>query len=99
MGVVVMERILCEIGNNTLTEVNLRKRIGADGARALAGALELNTSVTTLDLWDNNIGADGARALAGALERNTSVTTLHLLMNDIGADGARALAGVLERNT
>ena len=73
-------------------------QIGAWTA-VLAGALQGNTNVTTLDLSHNNIDDEGAQALAGALQGNTSVTTLHLRSNNIGSDGAQALARALQGNT
>ena len=64
--------------------------IGAQGAAALAKALEVNASITTIDVASNKIGADGAAALAKALEVNASITNINLGDNQIGADGATA---------
>ncbi len=52
-----------------------RNGIGAEGARALSGLVNL----TTLDLWDNEIGAEGARALSGLV----NLTTLNLWDNGV----------------
>ena len=71
--------------------------IGAEGAAALAKALEVNASITNIDLDYNKIGADGAAALAKALEVNASITNIDLNSNQIG-DGAAALAKALEVN-
>ena len=72
---------------NTLTTINLElNKIDADGARALASALEKNQTLTTINLIGNKIGDDGARALASALEKNQTLTTIYLRYNKI--DGA-----------
>jgi hypothetical protein len=66
---------------------------------ALAEALRTNTSLTTLELYNNQIGDAGAVALAEALRTNTSLTTLNLSGNQIGDAGAVALAIALRTNT
>ncbi|KAL0205983.1 hypothetical protein P9112_001290 [Eukaryota sp. TZLM1-RC] len=65
---------------------------------ALARALESNSSLTTLDLHNNQITDEGAGALARALESNCTLTTLHLENNKIADEGASALARALESN-
>ena len=52
------------------------KEIGDEGAKALAEALKVNTTVEKLDLMYCGIGDDGAAALAEALRSNTSLTEL-----------------------
>ena len=74
------------------------RKIGAEGAKALAAALERNQTLTSLDLSQNEIGTEGAKALAIALERNQTLTSLDLSSGKIGAEGAKALAIALERN-
>ena len=55
--------------------INLRwNSIGAEGAKYVAEALKVNTSLTEIDLGDNNIGAEGAKYVAEALKVNTSLT-------------------------
>ena len=77
------------------TDVELRsKRLGDDGAKALARAVEKSGAVQTLDLYGNAIGAEGAKALARALEKSATFRSLHMLLNEIGDEGAKALAGV-----
>src|SRR3990167_6781853 len=73
--------------------------IGDEGAKALAKALQTNTSLTRLNLNLNNISDEGAKALANALQTNTSLTTLDLRWNDIGAEGVTALANALKTNS
>ena len=52
------------------------EEIGDEGAKALAEALKVNTTVEKLDLMYCGIGDDGAAALAEALRSNTSLTEL-----------------------
>jgi hypothetical protein len=56
-------------------------RIGADGAAMLANGLKTNTSVTSINLWDNKIGAESASALANALKVNTALTNVSVCSN------------------
>jgi Leucine-rich repeat (LRR) protein len=58
-------------------------------ADVVAGLTSL-TSLTSLNLQDNEIGPDGAQALQGF----TGLTSLILGMNTIGAEGAQALKGL-----
>jgi Leucine-rich repeat (LRR) protein len=58
-------------------------------ADVVAGLTGL-TSLTSLNLQDNEIGPDGAQALQGF----TGLTSLNLGMNAIGAEGAQALKGL-----
>jgi Ran GTPase-activating protein (RanGAP) involved in mRNA processing and transport len=73
--------------------------IGPEGASALAEALQVNTTVTNIDLDDNRIGAEGASEFAEALKVNTSLMDISLSWNDIGAEGVLALADALKVNT
>jgi Ran GTPase-activating protein (RanGAP) involved in mRNA processing and transport len=68
--------------------------IRASGATALAAALEVNTTLKSLDLRSNALL--GARAIGAALQRNKSLTRLDLQTNGLGANGAAALAAALE---
>ena len=85
--------------NQMLQQLNLSgKRIGNEGALALAGALEKNQVLQQLNLSRNQIGNEGALALAGALEKNQVLQQLNLTWNQIGNEGALALAEALEKN-
>ena len=53
-----------------------RPRLGAGGGACFAQALMLNTSITNLNLKDNDLGAEGGKAIAEALEVNTSITNI-----------------------
>jgi hypothetical protein len=52
--------------------------IGAEGAKYVAEALKVNTSLTEICLDDNEIGAEGAKYVAEALKVNTSLTEITL---------------------
>ncbi|KAL9965547.1 hypothetical protein ACROYT_G029361 [Oculina patagonica] len=75
----------------------LRRTNGAD-AVVLAEALKGNSSLTVLNLYNNNIGAQGATGLAAALQKNASLTELDLSLNKIGDHGATGLAEALQEN-
>lgn len=69
------------------------------GARALAGALQDNSTVTAVTLLSSGITDVGARDLARALLTNRTVTNLNLSSNSIGDDGALAIADALTENS
>ena len=59
--------------NSTLETLKLRRltnKVGAAGAQSLAGMLQVNRSLTNLDLCFNEIGAGGAKAIAAALPQS-----------------------------
>ena len=58
--------------------------IGDAGAFAIAKALEINGSLTILELGSNKICDEGAKAIGAALAVNGSLTTLMLYRNTIG---------------
>jgi hypothetical protein len=68
-----------------------RARIDNDKAEMLAIALKENTTVTNINLRQNQIGDEGATA--------KSVTNLNLRQNRIGAEGASSLADALKVNS
>ena len=51
-------------------------KLGAAGAAALAPAIAVSASLTSLNLCSNHIGPDGGKALADALRVNASLTSL-----------------------
>jgi hypothetical protein len=73
--------------------------IGAKGAAALADALKVNKTLSSLNLRQNSIGAKGAAALADALKVNKTLSRLNLPQNSIGPEGTVALANALKVNT
>ena len=62
---------------DSLTSLNLERDDA--GARELADALKVNSSLTSLNLGRNEIGDAGARELAGALKVNSSLKDLKWL--------------------
>ena len=81
-----------------IQSVVCRRQIGDSGAAVLAHTLEVNSTLTLLNLFDNNIGDSGAAALAKGLEMNSTLTQLVLLDNEIGDWGSAALARALQIN-
>ncbi|KJE91472.1 hypothetical protein CAOG_009567 [Capsaspora owczarzaki ATCC 30864] len=75
------------------------KKIGNDGAQAVAEALKVNTTVTHLDVRENQIGDVGARAIAETLKVNKTVVEVALSWNQISDAGARAIAETFKVNT
>ncbi|CAF4123879.1 unnamed protein product [Adineta steineri] len=72
--------MLCSM-TNTLTTLGLgHNAIGAEGAKYLANALQINKTLTTLGLEHNAIGAEGAQDLANALQIN-KVTKILVLQS------------------
>ena len=72
--------------------------IGPSGASALAKALQLNYTLTYLDLQYNAISDSGAAAIAEALKSNCTLTELCLSENKIGESGGEALGKALQSN-
>jgi Ran GTPase-activating protein (RanGAP) involved in mRNA processing and transport len=69
--------------------------VGA-GAKALADALCVNTTLTELDISANGIGKEGASHVARALTRNCSLRVLHLHGNVLKEDGPKHIAKALQ---
>ncbi|KAL0229348.1 hypothetical protein GEMRC1_013966 [Eukaryota sp. GEM-RC1] len=84
----------------SITMLDLRcNRIGSEGARALAEALKVNSTIIEIYLDKNSIGPEGARALAEALKVNSTIIEIYLDKNSIGPEGARALGEALKVNS
>jgi hypothetical protein len=61
-------------------------RIGPEGIAHIAKMLEVNRTISRLDLRWNEIGATGANALLNALSRNRTIAQLELSGNKIPED-------------
>eukprot|EP00808_Paulinella_micropora_P022578 g1160.t1 len=75
-----------------------RNSLGAEGARHIAKALEVNTSLTSLSLRYNDIGPEGAKQIAKALQDHASVTSVDLRDNNLSVESGSALAAVAKKN-
>ena len=78
----------------------------ADSMIAIAEALKVNSTVTKIDVSDNEIGGqsgkstpEGPAALAEALKVNTTVQWVNVSQNSLGPEGGKALASALQTNT
>ncbi|KAL0251524.1 hypothetical protein GEMRC1_000737 [Eukaryota sp. GEM-RC1] len=83
-----------------ITKLNLEDiSIGDAGAKSLAEALKVNTTLVELDVKGNGILDEGAIALAEALKVNSTLIEMDLGWNSIGNEGAFALAEALHLNS
>ena len=57
----------------------------------ISDPLRRNSSLTSLDLWDNGLRDEGVLVLADALRGNDSLTSLDLGCNKIGNEGCQVL--------
>jgi hypothetical protein len=71
----------------------------AESGKALAEALQTNTTLTQLSLNNNKLGDAGGCALAMALQTNTTLTQLDLDVNELGAESSKAMGEALKMNT
>ena len=85
-------------GSWTIFHLN-NYNIGAEGVKAVAEALKVNTTLTCIELAYNKIDDGRAKAIAEALKVNTSLTEIYLGENKIGDKGAKAIAAALKVNT
>lgn len=67
--------------------------LGDKGVQALAEALKINTSITSLNLLDNHLTPAGGDALVGALMTNKNVKSLNLAENRLGSQALAPLSG------
>lgn len=88
--------------NTTLLRLNVGgNEIGDDGVIAIVDAIKENysSSLSVLDLSDNNIEIIGAISIATMLTTNKTLVALHLGRNEmIGKEGVIAIVEALTRN-
>ena len=76
-----------------------RNGLGPEGAKILAEALHVNSSMTSVNLANNKIagirGEPGVKAIANAICQSTSLLSIDLSKNDMDAECAQLLAGAL----
>ncbi|RIB03389.1 hypothetical protein C2G38_2225203 [Gigaspora rosea] len=63
-----------------------------EGGKVLANVLCKNTTLTTLDLANNNLGSGDEKALANTVCKNTTLNSLHFTGNNLGSEGGKAFA-------
>jgi Ran GTPase-activating protein (RanGAP) involved in mRNA processing and transport len=74
--------------------------IGSDQeAKHVARAIQHNTRLLEVYLYDNKIGAQGAKNLAEAIMHNLTLQKIFIENNDIGQEGAEYLAEAIKQNT
>ena len=71
--------------------------IGPAGAKILADALKVNSSLQYCSLDFNDIGPTGARFIADALRANEHIHTVRIGGNAFGDAGAGEIYNVLDR--
>ena len=91
-----------KLSDNILCGVNWRDGTGtytAEGITAIAEALKVTASLTSLSLGDNILGDDGVEALSVGLKESKSLVALDLSngwsSNKFGPKGAAALASAI----
>ena len=74
-----------------------RNKIGAQGAKLIAGALRVNASLTSINVGSNSLMDEGAEFIAAALKESATskLQTLGIYSNCIGPKGATALAAYM----
>jgi hypothetical protein len=70
--------------------------LGALSGVALADALKVNHTLTTLNLGENTLDAAGGAALAEVLKINNTLKLFHLDGTQIGDNGAIACIGYMD---
>lgn len=94
--------------NKTLEFLHLNTQIGDTGAKAIAGALQFNNSLTNLGIMRRStinyipvepikLGDESAKAFAEALKVNKGLQTLTLNIT-LGVEGANAFAEAIKAN-
>jgi Ran GTPase-activating protein (RanGAP) involved in mRNA processing and transport len=99
MMTLTLAEALVALSENSATEIDLSDRkLGREGAEAIAEALKVNKVVEKLNLKRCAIGDEGAIAIAEALKVNNTLKEIILIQNNFNAKGVVALAAALEIN-
>ncbi len=77
---ITLQQKTCGLKKLSLTMCGL----GDEGAKAIAGALKTNTTLTDLDLSSNGIENDGQLALAEAVRQNATLQVLTMTYTNWG---------------
>ena len=74
-----LKKAIGDLVHNKVEDLSFHSgKISDEGAKALAEALKVNTTLQKLDLYYNRISAQGAEALAEAQKVNTALRRLRL---------------------
>jgi len=95
---VALRELLANTNNNLKHLIIWLVGLGNNGLRLLAEGLAVNSSLTSLNLNNNDIGDTGLQALASSLASSGKVRELNLCNNNIGDKGLEALAESLAHN-
>ena len=84
----------------SLQQLNMcRNDISSKGAKVIAEANRLNTTLEKLDLSFNKLSDDGASFISDGLKTNMSLQELKMSKNNITSEGAKMIAEALQLNT
>jgi len=72
--------------------------LGPEAGLAISQALKTNTSLTQLNVWNNDLGMEIGRAMVEALKGNTSLTTLDFKSNGFDSSDEKAIIEYTDRN-
>ncbi|CAF1365286.1 unnamed protein product [Rotaria sordida] len=97
LPVEIVYRILDHLQPLTIF-LSCRNHFNGPKLQRLCYALQNNTTITDLDLPENEIDFHGAQYLAVVLLRNHTLTSLNLNCNNIGLHGLQNLANALHSN-
>ena len=64
----------------------------AEGIKAIASAISVSASLTSINISRNMFGDEGAKHLASAISVSASLTSIDLSWNKIGYEGAKHVA-------
>ena len=80
-------------------EISWRLKLNDAAVAVLAKAIQTNSTLTHLVLYNSRIAYAGATALAEAIQTNSTLKVLNLTENKIGCAGAAALAKAIQTNS
>ncbi|CAF3717566.1 unnamed protein product [Adineta steineri] len=93
-----LEQMISKIKNESSITFDDKKLTGDDMEIVAYYLLKDNTTLTKLNLYENQIGDKGAQYLGEALQNNKVLTILNFSSNRIGDKGAQYLGEALHNN-
>jgi Ran GTPase-activating protein (RanGAP) involved in mRNA processing and transport len=94
------ELFIAQLNNTRILRLFLwSNNIGDEGAKYLAEAIKLNSTLQEIYLDLNNIEAQGAEYLAEAIKVNSTLRVIQLNSNNIGDEGTRYFAEAIKVNS